>query len=103
MDKDNAPPTSRQRSAKHLLLILVMLAPGCSALRNQLRYDVIRQVSFDHDCPPQQVKILREYETGLGSAWGYLLDVCGRERRYRRVQEEQFIFVDVTAGGSPVR
>ena len=103
MENDNAPATRRQRSAMHLLLILVMLAPGCSALREQLRHKVIKQVSFDHDCPPQRVKILREYETGLYSAWGYSLDVCGRERRYRRVQEEQFIFVDVTDGGSPAR
>lgn len=91
----------KRRSLMLLLVPFVVLAHGCADIHAYVRAEVIGQVSFDHNCPPERVKILREEWTDYGSVWGYRLDVCGKERRYRRVGDNAFIYVDVTDGGSP--
>ena len=56
---------------------------------------VVKQASFDHDCPPEKIHVLSE-DTSI---WAYKLDVCGQNRKYRDLgNEKEFQFVDVTDG-----
>jgi hypothetical protein len=56
----------------------------------------MKQASFDHRCPPERVKVLEEVKEGVYVPWAYRLDVCGKERRYRRADDDSSTFLDVT-------
>ena len=45
---------------------------------------LVKQASFDHKCPAEKIRVLQSMEGGLGDA-SFVLDVCGTERRYKRM------------------
>lgn len=64
---------------------------GCVSAQGRM----IKQASFDHDCPPDKVEVLSE-DTSI---WAYKVNVCGKTRKYRDLgNENEFQFVDVTDG-----
>ena len=73
--------------------MLGMVPGGCaSATARKL---VLRQASFDHDCPAERVTVTQEDTT----IWAYRLNVCGKDRKYRNFGNAKwFQFVDVTDG-----
>jgi hypothetical protein len=73
-------------------LVLLTSSSGCASARTFGEGIVIDQVAFDHGCPRERVKIVKE-EPAVA---GFHLDVCGSRRRYRRVADDKPIFVDVT-------
>jgi hypothetical protein len=73
------------------ILIAAILASGCVHWQEQ----VIKQAAFDHRCPEEQVKILRN--TDDPNARTVDLMVCSKERRYRDVGGSRvFLWTDVT-------
>lgn len=76
------------------LLLVILVSTGC--------YDwaslVVRQASFDHQCPEERVSVVRDDRHGMTRA--VVLDVCGRQRMYRDVGESQtepvYMWQDVT-------
>lgn len=50
---------------------------GCAPTMRQ-------QVAFDHNCPEDQVKIISNRPEGA------ILDVCGKQRRYRNINPNGF-------------
>src|SRR5882757_10053185 len=96
MGADVTTPTSRPRLRMVILLTLAVLPDGCALGRDLVREEVIWQASFDHRCPPERVKVLQEVTRSLRYIWGYHLDVCGKERRYRLVNHDSLTFLDVT-------
>jgi electron transfer flavoprotein alpha/beta subunit len=60
---------------------LLLGVVGCIAL-GVSRGKLIQTASFDHDCPEEKIKVLKEMEDmGTGN---YLLDICGKEAKYKR-------------------
>ena len=45
---------------------------------------LVQQASFDHGCPAEKIKVKQSMEGGMGDA-SFVLDVCGTERRYKRM------------------
>lgn len=50
---------------------------------------LIKQASFDHDCPAEKISVIKSMEGGMGQA-SFVLDVCGTERRYERMGTAYF-------------
>lgn len=64
---------------------------GCVGAQDR----VVKQASFDHDCPSERIQVVSE-DTSI---WSYKLNVCGKDRKYRDLgNEKEFQFVDVTDG-----
>lgn len=79
-------------------LTLVLGASACATMGwTSDRDTLLKTASFDHDCPPEQIKILGEQEEGLGAA-SFKLEVCGKVRRYKRMGT---LYTDAEKG-SPV-
>ena len=58
------------------------------------RAEVANQASFDHRCPVEAVRVLRD--NGDRMARSVELDVCGRIRMYRDIGENRFMWQDMT-------
>lgn len=67
-----------------VLCSAVLLASCASAGFTSSEGKLLKQASFDHDCPEEKIKVLKSMEGGLGQA-SFVLDVCGTERRYERM------------------
>lgn len=66
-------------------LACVTLLSACAAMGfTSSDKKLIKQASFDHNCPEEQVKVLKSMEGGVGQA-SFVVDVCGTERRYTRM------------------
>lgn len=77
-------------------LAIAALAPVLCACVSA-RLHVVRQASFDHNCPEDRVEVLEE-DTASSA---YRLKVCGAERRYRDRGENTVQFIDVTDERKP--
>jgi hypothetical protein len=78
--------------ASIVTVLCAVLSFGCAGVWQR---KVISQASFDHQCPEQQVAILRD--NGDGVARAVELNVCGQSRMYRDVGGTQmYLFRDVT-------
>jgi hypothetical protein len=74
-----------------VLLSMLSALTGCVSGQDRM----IKQASFDHDCPPDKIEVLSE-DTSI---WSYNVNVCGKTRKYRDLgNEKEFQFVDVTDG-----
>ena len=93
------------RSLRRLFLAAsAFAATGCAALNAQLAQDArvtpaFRQASFDHQCPQEQIVVLRHTPNWLTLE----LNVCGRTRRYQFIGEGPdnapgAIYLDTTDG-----
>ena len=66
-------------------LACLTLVSACAAMGfTSSDKKLIKQVSFDHSCPEEKIKVLRSMEGGVGQA-SFVLDVCGTERQYTRM------------------
>lgn len=79
------------RSMKKILFLIALLACSCA----DHSADVIKQASFDHDCPEAQIKVMNSVTLGENDRKGYVLDVCGTIRKYTDVGERAYVFVEV--------
>jgi hypothetical protein len=88
------------RNIAMLVLGVSMLAQSACASMGFTSSDkkLVEQASFDHKCPTEKVKVLQSKEGGIGDA-SFVLDVCGTERRYKRMGTAYY---DVE-GGSPLQ
>lgn len=76
--------------AMRILPIIAVASVGLIGCANSKR-TVIKQASFDHDCPEREIRVLEENP----SIWAYRLEVCGKQKKYRLLGEHSQ-FVDVT-------
>ena len=66
------------------VLFLAAGISGCATMGfTSSRASLVKTVSFDHSCPPEQIQVLAEQEDGLGAA-SFKLSVCGTPRMYKR-------------------
>ena len=66
------------------VLFLAAAISGCATMGfTSSRDSLVRTVSFDHSCPPEQIQVLAEQEDGIGAA-SFKLNVCGTPRMYKR-------------------
>lgn len=67
---------------KKIIWVFVIVLNGCASMIGGVgESDVIKQVSFDKDCPKEQVKILKKI-TDMGSG-SYKVQACGKTYDYR--------------------
>ncbi len=73
-------------SFRSFVLVLVALSAGACASMGFKSSDkkLVQQASFDHDCPTEKIQVKQSMEGGIGDA-SFVLDVCGTERRYKRM------------------
>ncbi|HET6584166.1 MAG TPA: hypothetical protein VFG69_11975 [Nannocystaceae bacterium] len=58
---------------------------GCAAMGfRSSDKKLVQQASFDHKCPVEKVRVVQKMEGGMGDA-SFVVDVCGTERRYKRM------------------
>ena len=69
-----------------IVLGLATLPPtGCAAMGfTSSDKKLVEQASFDHKCPPEKIRVVDKMEGGVGDA-SFIVDVCGTERRYKRM------------------
>jgi hypothetical protein len=82
-------------------LATLLLASGCGAAASQQRSaidraEVVMSASFDHDCPPAEIRVLESAQGEGPGTRRFLLDVCGRRRVYKGVGT---IFFEAPAPG----
>lgn len=78
---------------KFIILSLGLLLTACATTK--ARNKLLNQVSFDHNCNIDTIKIVSENT----EIWGYIVDACGKQRKYRDMGNSKFWqFVDVTDG-----
>ena len=74
-----------------IVALATTLLSGCYDWNAAVR----SQASFDHDCPEDQVEILRD--NGDGMARAVWVDVCGTRRIYRDIGGSRvFLWQDMT-------
>lgn len=54
--------------------------PGASLDKEKL----VQTAAFDHGCPEEKVRLVTEDDDGMAATGRYVLDVCGKEKRYKR-------------------
>lgn len=80
-----------RKTALVMLCIASVGLTSCAIAQKKL----VSTASFDHDCPPEKIKILKK----APDVFAYDVDVCGKKRKYRDFgNEKEFQFVDVTDG-----
>lgn len=67
-------------SALSLLSVSACASMGFTSSEKKL----VKQASFDHNCPAERIQVKNSMEGGVGDA-SFVLDVCGTERRYKRM------------------
>lgn len=70
-----------------LVLGAALLVPsvGCLPGAKLNEGKLVKTASFDHGCPEQKIQLMSEDDDGLGGTGRYLLDVCGEQKRYKRM------------------
>lgn len=59
---------------------------GCASMGWGVdRSKLLQTASFDHDCPSEKIQILSEQDGGASGTGNYKLNVCGSERKYKRM------------------
>lgn len=68
------------------ILILSTLSQSACAAMGFRSSDakLVEQASFDHKCPKEKIRVVNKMEGGVGDA-SFVVDVCGTERRYKRM------------------
>jgi hypothetical protein len=76
------------RSLPRLLVVLALSTlstTGCAAMGfRSSDTKLVEQASFDHKCPKEKIRVVNKMEGGIGDA-SFVVDVCGTERRYKRM------------------
>ena len=72
------------------MMALVAFGAGCAGWQGR----VINQASFDHECPEEDVTILRD--SGDRMARTVDLDVCGARKRYQDRGGNVYLWQDIT-------
>lgn len=81
------------------LITAALALSGCASMGYTVnRPKLIETASFDHDCPREKVKILSEKDGGASGTGNYKLNVCGEEKKYKRMGTMYFD----AAKGSPL-
>ena len=69
---------------------LLVPAGGCASMGfTSDTKALIKQASFDNNCPEDKVSVTRSMEGGVGTA-SFVLDVCGTEKHYKRMGSSYF-------------
>jgi hypothetical protein len=85
-----APMIGFGRSAIFVILAVLLVA-GCSSWHDGL----LKQASFDHKCPREQIQIVRD--SGDNMSRTVDVNICGKDRRYRDVGGSRIVsWVDIT-------
>jgi hypothetical protein len=66
-------------------LVLALSTSACATMGfKSSDKKLVQQASFDHGCPAEKIEVKQSMEGGIGDA-SFVLDVCGTERRYKRM------------------
>lgn len=65
-------------------ILACLLAIGCA---DMIRQQAIDTAAADHDCPRSKVRVTKNASANHGTASAFWLNVCGKKRYYRYVEE----------------
>jgi hypothetical protein len=84
-------------SVKLHIGFLVMAATSVACMTPAWQPRLVHQASYDHGCPEEQVRLLRDSGDVLSRTVD--LEVCGKDKRYRDIGgNRSTVWVDVTHG-----
>ena len=95
MNANSRSSLARPLFAVTAALGLFAAAGGCASMGfSSDTGALVKQASFDHNCPADKIKVVRSMEGGIGEA-SFVVDVCGTEQRYKRLGT---MYVDQSKG-----
>ena len=73
---------------------IAILVAGCSTLSFAERNELYRVVALEHSCNKDEIFVVSEETDREAGTGEYMLEVCGKRRKYRKEGEE---FYDASA------